>query len=107
VIFNTVLHVVFLKLNFEIKKTSALALLLILSTIAINYALILVFSLEPVGNLLDPDLVGVSARSVFNLSAFVLTIGVCCIVLFIEYLFCYLRMFKLICNSGQGRQQHQ
>ena len=95
----------FIKLNFEVKKMNALALLLIVSTITINYALIMVFSLKPVGNMLDPDLVGVGGRSVFNFSAFVLSIGVCCVVLFIEYLFSYLRMFKLICSSEKGGHQ--
>ena len=50
---------------------------------------------------LDPDLLGVGARSVFTLEQFVMLFGCCAVIAFTEYLIMYLRILRQIC-SGEG-----
>ena len=97
------LHVIFIKLNFEVERASIAASALILFTIAINYVLIEVMSMESIGKMLDPDLSGVATRSVFNLSAFFITIGVCGTIVMIEYMLFYLRICGEICRKERQR----
>ena len=90
---------IFIKLNFEVERSSLVANVLIMFTIAINYVLIEVMSMESIGKMLDPDLSGVATRSVFNLSAFFMTIGVCGTIVMIEYMLFYLRICGGICRK--------
>ena len=86
VIFITVLCVIFIKLELELASTHAITVLVMFSTIGVTYALITVMSMESVCKMLDPDLCGIDTRSVINVNAFLLTIGLCCIIIFFEIL---------------------
>lgn len=77
VAFNIILHVIFLKLSFELDSMNTFAFNLIWLTILFNYLLISIVSSTTIGDMLDPDLVGVGARSIFNLDSLILVIGVC------------------------------
>ena len=94
--FNIVLHVIFVKLSFELSRVATPAGLLIVFTIAVNYFITMLFSLGSLGNMLDPDLAGVGTRSVFNLNSFLLLVGVVGMISFMEHLVNYLRIFKQI-----------
>ena len=94
--FNIVLHVIFVKLSFELSRMATPALLLIIFTIGVNYFTTMLFSVGALGNMLDPSLVGVGTRSVFNLNSFLLLVGVVGIISFMEHLVNYLRLFKQI-----------
>lgn len=85
VVFNIVLHVIFLKLFFELEKVSFVAIVVILLTIAISYMSVAIFSSPAIGKMFDPDLVGIGKRSVFQLLPFLSLIGSCLMVMFIEY----------------------
>lgn len=99
-IFNIVLHVIFLKLISELESISVFAIILILFTIGLNYILIVVTSLEKVGNFLDPDLVDVGQKSVLNLNSFVLLLGVSSLLLFFEKLPNVYQGFRQMCTQS-------
>ena len=82
------------------------AISLILFTIGLNYILIVVASLEKVGNVLDPDLVGAGERSVLNLDSFVLLLGVCSIILFLEKLPIVYQGFMQMNARSQAASAH-
>ena len=75
-----------MKLGFELENLQLCSTNLIIVTIVGNYVLIGIFSANFIADILDPDLTDVSSRSVFNLNAFLLLIGTCFLILFIEYL---------------------
>mmetsp|Transcript_4576 Transcript_4576/g.5671 ORF Transcript_4576/g.5671 Transcript_4576/m.5671 type:complete len:80 (+) Transcript_4576:163-402(+) len=75
---------------------SRVAIFVIALTIGIGYTIIVLFSSPGLAKALDPELVGVGIRSVFNLEAFTLLLGSCSIVAFLEYLFFYLRIIRHI-----------
>ena len=81
-----VLHVIFVKLFFELNRVSIFALNLLFLTISLNYILVSIFENKNIGKLLDWDLVGVGPRSVFNLNAFLLLIGICSLIITVEYM---------------------
>jgi len=95
--------VIFIKLNFEVERASLAASLLIIATIGINYILIELMSVESIGKMLDPDLPGVATRSIFNFSAFAMTIGVCGTIVMIEYMLYYLRICGEICRKERKK----
>ena len=75
---------IFIKLSYELENVAAVSVLLILLTIAIGYVLIQIFETAFLGGLIDPNLIGIGAMSVFNLNAFLMLIGACAILLVFE-----------------------
>ena len=99
VIFIIVLCVIFIKLDLELASTHVITVVVELATIAIAYGLIIVMSLESVCKMLDPDLCGLDTRSVINMNAFLLTMGLCCIIIFFEILLKKLTVCcRLVCS---------
>ena len=84
VVYNIILHVVFLKLALELEHVHFLTSILILFTIGLNYMLIQLFSSKDMSDTLDPDLLGLVNHSVLNFKAFCLMIGICMFVVFFE-----------------------
>ena len=100
VVFNIVLHTIFIKLSFELERVSRAALLFIVATIAISYIIITLFSLGSIAPLLHLDLLGISARSVLTLNGFLLLGGICAVILFLEYALMFLRYLPLIVSPA-------
>ena len=67
VIFNTIMHVIFIKLILELERVNMFVGFLMMLTIIINYIIVLVMSKESVSAMLDPYLFGLSSRSVIDL----------------------------------------
>ena len=84
VVYNIILHVVFLKLALELEHVHFLTSILILFTIGLNYMLIQLFSSKDMSDTVDPDLLGLVDHSVLNFKAFCLMIGICMFVVFFE-----------------------
>lgn len=100
VVFNIVLHVIFVKLSIELERVPIAAVIVILLTIALNYLIIVILSLPSLGDSLENDLGGVGARSVFSLNAAVLLVSVVLMIGFLEYL---VRMLRLCPDIKAGR----
>ena len=75
-----------MKLFFELESVNLSALSLILVTLVCNYAFIAVLSSESIGNSVDPELINIGSRSVFNLMGVILLFGACMIIVFVEYI---------------------
>lgn len=103
--FNIVLLVIFVKLGFELENLTLCATNLIAVTIVFNFVLLAMLSGNSFGTLLDPDLAGVSTRSVFNLNAFVLLLGTCLLILFIEYLPIWFRQYRAKLKQNRKARQ--
>ena len=99
VVFNIVLHVIFIKLGFELERVSIFALLVIVSTIILSYIIIALCSSPSIARMLDIDLIGIGARSVLTTSGFLLVCGVSSMVLFLEYVILFSRYWRHIGNS--------
>ena len=84
VAFNIVLHTIFLKLSFELERIQRVASLVIALTIATSYIIVALLSVAEIGFALDPDLVGIGDRSVFNINAFMLVLAAGGIIILIE-----------------------
>ena len=84
VVYNIILHVVFLKLALELEHVHFLTVILILFTVGLNYILIHFFSDKEMSDTVDPNLLGLVDHSVLNFKAFCLMIGLCMFVVFIE-----------------------
>ena len=102
--FNIVLLVIFVKLGFELENLTLCATNLIAVTIVFNFVLLAMLS-GNFGTLLDPDLPGVSTRSVFNVNAFVLLLGTCLLILFIEYLPIWFRQYRAKLKQNRKARQ--
>ena len=59
IIFNIVLHTIFLKLGFELERMSRAATLFIVITISFSYIVIAVAGSSGIALIIDPDLLGI------------------------------------------------
>ena len=85
VAFNIVLHTIFFKLIFELERVSRLASLIIVMTIALSYIIIAILGgFSDLSLAVDPDLVGIGQRSIFNINTFILLMTTSCTIAVIE-----------------------
>ena len=96
VVFNIVLHTIFLKLAFELEHMARAASLFIVVTIGLSYIIIALAESPGIALAFDTDLIGIGRRSVLSLDGFLLLVGICAIVLFLEYAIMYCRYLPYI-----------
>ena len=77
---------------------------LVILTIGLNYTLISMLESKGLGQIVDWDLVGVGPRSVFNLNSFLILLGVCCMVLTLEYMLNFLSDNNQMMNVCKRRK---
>ena len=88
VAFTIIVHVIFVKLFTELNKIPTVAFVLLLLTIALNYLIINILSAYTFAKLFsDIELTGIDTRSVFNISAFLLLLGISFLTFVLEKIF--------------------